>query len=369
MTQADKITVYTFINENPGSKTRDIARETGIAHATVSATVAALRKEGLVQPAVTDPQSTYYGQCWPVESECPDSVAAVEPDSPTATPGYSSVVALSDDDMVVVRRSELAALEAAKELAEENAGLKAQIATIRELLCTDGRPEDALCHLSDILVDAGVFVPTCDRAPNCKSLHLSTRIHDLADERDLYKHSHNAAAQQHSRLCKAFGLESADPEVLEAIILEAIQETRQQRKRADDAEKAGKEADEQRAHLARLLRVASTERNALENDLAEISWLCISAGFSGSGDVVDQFCWLVTHLGYPVLASAIPARRRVLGRIKEQEEQLRNLVIRVRMGLSPEISDRCACGNEARKVEGESGFTKCDTCYHQEGAE
>lgn len=52
------------------------------------------------------------------------------------------------------------------------------------LLCTDGTVLAALAHLDGILTDAGIRPPECNRAPSCASLHLTERIHRLADERD-----------------------------------------------------------------------------------------------------------------------------------------------------------------------------------------
>jgi hypothetical protein len=34
--------------------------------------------------------------------------------------------------------------------------------------------------------------------------------------------------------------------------------------------------------------------------------------------------------------------------------------------LPPKTLDRCTCGQEATKVEGEAGFTQCNQCYHRE---
>ena len=181
----------------------------------------------------------------------------------------------------------------------------------------------------------------------------------------MYKHSHNAAAQQHSRLCKAFGLEGADPEVLERVILAAAEIYKSERK----AEKEAAEATRLYEGAKVYLRVARAERDALRSDLTDISWLCLAAGFAGSGDAVDQFCWLLRHLGYPYMADAIPTRRRIQMEIAERGMALQDLVKRVRVGLPAETSDRCPCGGEATKVEGDAGFTKCDDCYHQEGAE
>lgn len=58
------------------------------------------------------------------------------------------------------------------------------LARLRELLCTDGPLEAAVEHLGQILDDAGVHVPDCDRSPGCPSLHLTLRIHALASQRD-----------------------------------------------------------------------------------------------------------------------------------------------------------------------------------------
>ena len=163
----------------------------------------------------------------------------------------------------------------------------------------------------------------------------------------MYKHSHNAAAQQHSRLCKAFGLEGADPEVLERVILAAAEIYKSERK----AEKEAAEATRLYEGAKVYLRVARAERDALRSDLTDISWLCLAAGFAGSGDAVDQFCWLLRHLGYPYMADAIPTRRRIQMEIAERGMALQDLVKRVRVGLPAETSDRCPCGGEATKVE------------------
>jgi Winged helix-turn-helix DNA-binding len=231
--------VLNFILENPGMKNRTIAREMNIPMGTVNAIVVKLRKDGHVKPAVTDPESTFYGQCWPVEpTPIPTQGSSVDtgeaegggdgtaaPGSPTPTPEVQ------------------AALEAAKELAEENARLRLRLSHIR-------------------------------------------------------------------------------------------------------------------AH-----------RNELESELFHISWLCEAAGFTGSGDTVDQLCWLLDHLGHPNFARAIPARRSALRKIQEGEEELRGLQMQVRLDLPRETDDRCRCGREATKVEGEEGFTQCDPCFHREGGE
>lgn len=62
--------------------------------------------------------------------------------------------------------------------------LEAEAERLRALLCTDGTAEAALVHLGSVLLDAGIGLPACDRAPTCASLHLTARIHRLADERD-----------------------------------------------------------------------------------------------------------------------------------------------------------------------------------------
>lgn len=60
----------------------------------------------------------------------------------------------------------------------------ATLRRVHELLCTDGDPEATLVHLGEVLDDAGAPKPVCDRGPECPSLHLNSRIHDLADQRD-----------------------------------------------------------------------------------------------------------------------------------------------------------------------------------------
>ena len=62
--------------------------------------------------------------------------------------------------------------------------IREEMASIRALVGTDGSAADALGHLNRVLHDAGVGYPACDRAPACRSLHLLSRIHRLADERD-----------------------------------------------------------------------------------------------------------------------------------------------------------------------------------------
>ncbi len=66
----------------------------------------------------------------------------------------------------------------------EAQALREELAHLRALVGTDGSVADALTHLGRVLLDAGIGLPACDRAPTCASLHLSSRIHRLADERD-----------------------------------------------------------------------------------------------------------------------------------------------------------------------------------------
>lgn len=72
---------------------------------------------------------------------------------------------------------------------------RAQVERLRDLLSTDGTLEDAVTHLGSILMDAGIGLPVCDRAPTCQSLHLGHRIHALADERDRWAQVHAAARE------------------------------------------------------------------------------------------------------------------------------------------------------------------------------
>jgi len=47
-----------------------------------------------------------------------------------------------------------------------------------------GDPVPAIVHIGRVLDDAGVPMPACNRGPECGSLHILSRVHTLADERD-----------------------------------------------------------------------------------------------------------------------------------------------------------------------------------------
>ena len=389
--------VLAIIRQNPGLTIVQLAAKISMPRQSAGRVVTELRKMGEVKPATSE-KDPNFGRVFAMESECPATTAPVEPaatvifdgrvdslisdggEKPPGDGGGGPQIAIDPAkpgseftaETLVIQTpapghfpllerirvpthpemdpSHLAALEAAKELAGENATLKAQIKEIRDLLGCDGMPEDALCHLSEVLADAKVHLPKCDRSPNCKSLHLSTRIHELADERDMYRHSHNAAAQQHSRLCKAFG-RAIDPEELEAAQKAAVGI---QRKLESDL-----------GATRRFLESERRRANDAEGQLSEIDWLCDAAGFTGSGDTSDRFMWLLGHLGFDWMAAAIRQRRQIAGRIRDLGVSLQELTKRVRLGLPPETGDRCQCGGEARKVETENGFTKCDGCFYE----
>ena len=252
---SDVENIYAYILENPGCRNREISAALKIPMGTVNATVHTLRKQGNVKPAVVDSHSPSFGRCWaedlapslePSPAPHPGAVPAdtgeagggdgvdvpplpTEPDSPTAT---------------------LDALRAARELAEENAALKGQIAGL-----------------------------------------------------------------------------------------------------------AG-EVDRQRGRA-----------KAAEWQLHELGWLCGAMGIPGiSYQGLELLPWLLERLGRSDLATAVLVRRKLQAEIRERETALRDLAEQVRAELPPETDDRCKCGNEARKLEGEDGFTTCDDCY-QDGEE
>jgi hypothetical protein len=110
---------------------------------------------------------------------------------------------------------------------------------------------------------------------------------------------------------------------------------------------------------------------AAEDLLFQIEWLCGAAGLTARGDAVDFLCVFLERTGVGWAADALRERRRLQSEIAEREDHLRRLrpAIRARMERKPETDDRCRCGREATKVEGEQGFTQCDPCFHREGGE
>jgi hypothetical protein len=113
-----------------------------------------------------------------------------------------------------------------------------------------------------------------------------------------------------------------------------------------------------------LLEILRQESNEAEDELAEISWVCRKVGFPGSGEVVDQFQWLLSQLGYPGLVVAMAARRRAQARIREAEAEIERIEASMRIGdPGPQTGDRCLCGKEATKGESEEGFTICNDCF------
>ncbi|NBR91254.1 MAG: hypothetical protein EBS68_15345 [Rhodobacteraceae bacterium] len=286
---ADEQKVLDFILRNPGLKNRAIASVMGIPMGTVNGVIVRLRKDGHIKPAVTDVESSSYGQCWPTEPQCPDtavdaSVVALPPLSGSTTNATESGPSDGEDASVVLAsRSDLDATP------------------IVQMQSVDASPSDSPTPTPDVQA----------------------------------------------------ALEAAK---------ELAEENERLRKKVESLRNV-----ERRQNMS--LQHVRSHRNALESDLSDISWLCESAGFTGSGDTVDQLCWLLDHLGHPNFARAIPARRSALRKIQEGEEELRGLQMQVRLDLPRETDDRCRCGREATKVEGEEGFTQCDPCFHREGGE
>jgi len=120
--------------------------------------------------------------------------------------------------------------------------------------------------------------------------------------------------------------------------------------------------------VRRLLESERQRANIAEDLLADIDWLCNAAELTTRGDTADLLCLLLERIGAGWAADALRERRRLLGEIAEREGLLRKLrpAIRARVGQEPETGDRCRCGKEATKVEGETGFTQCDPCYRKD---
>jgi len=119
--------------------------------------------------------------------------------------------------------------------------------------------------------------------------------------------------------------------------------------------------------VRRLLKSQRQRANKAEDLLADIDWLCNAAGLTTRGDTADLLCLLLERIGAEWLSEGLRERRRLFAEIAEKEAAIRGLdaVIRARMEQGPETDNKCKCGREATKVEGDQGFTQCDPCYRK----
>lgn len=350
--------VLAYILENPGQKTTNIAKHMSIPHGTVNSAVRQLRKYGHLKAAVFDVESPTYAQCWPVDKDFPaptltggsaDTGEAGGPGGESCTPPGLAPLTFKmepqclDTAAAVLPESELLTSNTSVDGSETFVGPGDTTHNAHACVALPNEPTpDA--PTPDMAWDG----PTVAPVPATPASPSDSPTATLSEPEQLRKDLEAAKAAQKT--------------ALEAVRLLAEENGSLRREL--------KNADLDAAHIRRFLTERNREAMEMESHLAEISWLCCSVEYDNTdttSDTVKKLCFFLDSIGAGWAADALRERRRLLGEIAEREGLLRKLrpAIRARMEQKPETGDKCKCGREATKVEGEQGFTQCDPCYRK----